>query len=105
MFPERMLENLDASYGLVFSQPVLLALVERGHDAATTRTGSCSATRCRTWEERRPFHDVLAADPDVARRCSTTSALAACFDLDRALAHIDRGTVDALDAARRDGAA
>ena len=30
VYPERMLENLDASYGLVFSQPVLLALVESG---------------------------------------------------------------------------
>ncbi len=30
VYPERMIENLDASYGLVFSQPVLLALVESG---------------------------------------------------------------------------
>ena len=30
VYAERMLENLDASYGLVFSQPVLLALVESG---------------------------------------------------------------------------
>ncbi len=30
VFPERMLDNLDASHGLVFSQPVLLALVQAG---------------------------------------------------------------------------
>ena len=30
VYPDRMLENLDVSYGLVFSQPVLLALVEAG---------------------------------------------------------------------------
>ena len=30
VYPERMLRNLDASFGLVFSQPVLLALVEAG---------------------------------------------------------------------------
>ena len=30
VYPDRMLRNLDASHGLVFSQPVLLALVERG---------------------------------------------------------------------------
>ncbi len=30
VYPERMLRNLDASFGLVFSQPVLLALVECG---------------------------------------------------------------------------
>ena len=32
VFPERMLANLDASHGLVFSQPVLLALVQGGLD-------------------------------------------------------------------------
>ena len=30
VMPERMRANLDASYGLVFSQPVLLALVQGG---------------------------------------------------------------------------
>ena len=30
VYPERMLRNLDASFGLVFSQPVLLALIEAG---------------------------------------------------------------------------
>jgi len=44
--PERMLANLDSSFGLVFSQPVLLALVERAA-RATRRIASCNATRCR----------------------------------------------------------
>ena len=30
VFPQRMIDNLNSSYGLVFSQPVLLALVESG---------------------------------------------------------------------------
>src|SRR5437867_5140013 len=52
VFPARMLENLDASYGLVFSQPVLLALVESGlaRDAAY-RIVQRNATKA--WEERR----------------------------------------------------
>ena len=59
VYPERMLENLDASYGLVFSQPVLLALVGVGpvprrrvpdgaaqRDDAPGRSGARSSTCC-----------------------------------------------------------
>jgi adenylosuccinate lyase len=62
--PDRMLENLDRSLGLVFSQPVLLTLVASGltrdeayrvvQDAATT-----------AWAERRPFRSVLEEDDRV----------------------------------------
>src|SRR5207244_1652606 len=62
--PDRMLENLDSSYGLVFSQPVLLALVDAGRTRDEAyRVVQRAATR--TWEERRPFRSVLAEDPDV----------------------------------------
>jgi adenylosuccinate lyase len=95
VYPQRMLENLDASYGLVFSQPVLLALVESGisRDDAY-RIVQRSAMRA--WEERRPFRELLAADPDVTDRLDTT-ALDRCFDFDRALANAGR-VFDVLDA-------
>ena len=41
------------------------------------------------WEERRSFADLLADDPEVTAVLDD-KALAACFDLDRALANIDR---------------
>jgi adenylosuccinate lyase len=89
--PERMLENLNASYGLVFSQAVLLALVEAGRsrdDAYRIVQRNAEIS----WRERRPFREVLAADADVALPEAT---LAACFDLDRALRHAGRA-VDSL---------
>lgn len=94
VFPERMLENLESSHGLVFSQPVLLALVDTGlpRDAAyriTQRAAMASV------EEKRLFLDVLRADPEVASRLSP-ERLAACFDLKAALAHAGR-VFDALD--------
>ena len=95
MYPERMQENLDASYGLVFSQPVLLALVESG----MTRDDAYRAVQrnaMTTWESRRPFLDVLRDDPDVVGALGD-ERLAACFDLTAALANVDR-TFDALDA-------
>jgi adenylosuccinate lyase len=92
--PARMLENLDASYGLVFSQPVLLALVGGGmsRDAAYRIVQRNAMT---AWEERRSFHDLLSADPEVSAALDD-KVLAACFDLDHAVANVGR-FFDALD--------
>lgn len=90
---DRMKENLWASYGLVFSQPVLLALVAAGlsRDDAYRIVQSAART---AWEERRQFRDVLASDPQVDARVA--AELDAAFDLGRALRHAGRA-VDALD--------
>ena len=95
VFPERMLENLERSYGLVFSQPVLLALVAAGldRDSAYRIVQGAAMT---AWEERRPFADILRENPDVAGRLSE-ERLAACFDLKAALANAGR-VFDVLDA-------
>jgi len=91
--PDRMLHNLEASHGLVFSESVMLALVASGlpRDDAY-RMVQRAATR--TWEEQRPFRDVLADDPEITQRL-TPAALDTCFDLDHAVAHAARA-VDAL---------
>jgi adenylosuccinate lyase len=96
--PDRMLENLQSSYGLVFSQPVLLALVAEGRarDEAY-RIVQRAATRA--WEEKRPFRDVLTEDPDV-RATLPQPRLDACFDLDRVLVHAGLA-VDALESNTR----
>jgi adenylosuccinate lyase len=94
VFPERMIENLERSYGLVFSQPVLLALVASGLDRdAAYRVVQASAMAA--WEERRPFADILRENPDVTGRLSE-ERLAACFDLKAALANSGR-VFDVLD--------
>ena len=91
---DRMLANLDSSYGLVFSQPVLLALVEAGlsRDDAY-RLAQRNAMR--TWEERRPFVDVLSDDAAVVGTLGM-DRLRECFDLKRALEHAG-AAVDALE--------
>jgi adenylosuccinate lyase len=93
--PDRMLENLRSSYGLVFSQPVLLALVEAGR-ARDDAYRIVQRVAARTWQERRPFRAVLKQDPDV-RATLRPERLDACFDLGRAVANAGRA-VDALDA-------
>ncbi len=92
--PERMLRNLDASFGLVFSQPVLLALVEAGasRDHAYRIV---QRNAMRAWQEERSFRELLVEDPEV-RAVLDDARLDACFDLKRALANIGR-TFDELD--------
>jgi adenylosuccinate lyase len=63
--PERMLLNLRSSGGLVYSQRVLLALVDRG----LTREDAYAIVQrsaMRAWDEGRELRDLLAADPEVA---------------------------------------
>jgi adenylosuccinate lyase len=76
--PARMIENFDASHGLVYSQRVLLRLTEAGL-ARQVAYELVQGHAMRAWRERRPFFDVLAADPAVTRHLSA-EALKACFE-------------------------
>ncbi len=91
---DRMRENLDSSYGLVFSQPVLLALVATGmpRDAAYRIVQS---NAMKAWETRTSFRELLDADADLAVAGIGKDVLDEAFDLARSLRHIDR-TFDAL---------
>ena len=89
---ERMLSNFALSHGLVFSQPVLLALVAGGMGRDDAYRVVQRAAQ-RAWDERRPFRTILEEDPDVTLK---PEALDEAFDLERSLRHAHR-TVDALD--------
>jgi adenylosuccinate lyase len=90
--PDRMLENLDRSFGLVFSQPVLLALVAAGltRDAAYRIVQEAAAT---AWAGRRPFRSVLEDDGRVPLG---PEQLDDAFSLERALRNTGL-VLDALD--------
>ena len=88
VYPDRMLANLDASHGLVFSQPVLLALVESGRSRDDAYR-MVQRNAMKTWEQRRPFLEVLREDPEVVAALDP-ARLEACFDLERAVANVDR---------------
>jgi adenylosuccinate lyase len=76
--PARMIENFDRSYGLVYSQRVLLRLTEAGL-ARQVAYELVQGHAMRAWRERRPFFDLLAADPDVTARVSAEE-LKRCFE-------------------------
>jgi adenylosuccinate lyase len=85
--PERALDNLtNGSFGLVFSQSVLLALISAGLTRDQAYRIVQRDARA-AWAERRPFRQVLEFDPEVSL---TAAQLDDAFDLSRMLRHTDR---------------
>jgi adenylosuccinate lyase len=93
---DRMIENLDASYGLVFSQPVLLALVATGMPRDTAYR-IVQSNAMKAWETRTSFRVLLEDDADLAAAGVGQDVLDDAFDLKRSLKNIDR-TFQALEA-------
>ncbi|CAN5117826.1 adenylosuccinate lyase [soil metagenome] len=60
VFPERMRANLDATRGLLFSQGVLLALVERGLGREDAYA-AVQAAAAESWDRGTSFRDILWA--------------------------------------------
>jgi adenylosuccinate lyase len=85
--PARMAENLDLSYGLVYSQRVLLKLTESGL-ARQAAYEIVQRHAMRAWRDRRPFLELLQADPAVTERVAPAE-LKACFDPTWYLRHVD----------------
>jgi adenylosuccinate lyase len=90
---QRMLDNLDSSFGVVFSQPVLLALVDSGlsRDDAYRIVQEDAAS---AWNQRQQLRTVLEKDTRVTL---SSKQLDDAFDLRRSLVH----TSKTLDAASR----
>jgi len=78
VYPERMKENMERSYGLMFSQRVLLKLADKGLPRQQAYE-IVQRNAMRAWRERTDFHALLAADPQVTARLAP-SDLAACFE-------------------------
>lgn len=87
IFPERMRANLQSTHGLVFSQPVLLALVQAGlsRDEAYRVVQDAAAA---SWTHGVDFRSTL--ESDVRASSVPLSVLDEAFDLRRSLTHIDR---------------
>ena len=98
---ERMRENVASSFGLYFSQRLLLALVESG----LTRDDAYQLVQrnaMRAWDEQIDFRSLVDADPEIAGRVD----LEAVFDQGAYTAHVDVvfDRLRALVSTRREGA-
>jgi adenylosuccinate lyase len=74
----RMAENLELSYGLIYSQRVLLRLTETGLPRQVAYE-IVQRNAMQAWRERRSFLELLTADAAVTDRL-TTDELKSCFD-------------------------
>jgi adenylosuccinate lyase len=85
--PDRMLENLGRSRGVVFSGTVLLELAKRGISREQAYEW-VQRNAMRSFAEQRDFKDLLVADADVARAVPR-AVLDEAFDLGAQLKHAD----------------
>ncbi len=104
VYPENMTRNLDATGGLIFSQRLLLALVEKGlsrEDAYALVQRAAMQAWAGQATGGPSFREIVAADPALTGRL-TAAELAACFDPAPFLQHVDhifaRVGLDALPA-------
>ena len=87
VYPERMRENIERSFGLMYSQRVLLRLTETGLPRQQAYE-LVQRNAMRAWSERTPFRELLASDPEVTARLPS-AALAECFDPTWYLRNVD----------------
>jgi adenylosuccinate lyase len=87
VYPDRMLRNLDASHGLVFSHRLLLALVESGLPRGDAYR-LVQRPAMEAWDEERDFRLLVEAEPEIAARLGAAE-LDRVFDLAATVQHVD----------------
>jgi adenylosuccinate lyase len=87
VYPERMLENLARSRGVVFSGTVLLELAQRGVSREDAYA-MVQRNAMRSFNEQRDFKELLLADRDVTAKLPAAD-IERAFDLDEQLRHVD----------------
>ena len=87
VYPDRMMANLNLTGGLVFSQRVLLALVEQGFERQRAYV-LVQRNAMRTWEHGESFLELLLQDSEVVEVLGE-EGIRDCFDLAHHQQHVD----------------
>lgn len=87
VFPETMLANMKRTYGLIYSQRLLLKLVDAGmsREAAYDTVQPLTA---RSWDEQLQFRDLVDADATITEKL-TKAEIDDAFDYNWHLKHVD----------------
>src|SRR5882672_1024690 len=86
VYPERMLENLNATRGLIFSGQLLLVLTQSGV-AREEAYEWVQRNAMKTWDEGGDFHALVAADKEIRAHLSEEQ-IARVFSLDTYLRNV-----------------
>ena len=87
IYPEKMLENLQMTKGVIFSQMVLLNLIEQG----ISREGAYAIVQrnaMRSWQDGIEFRELLLRDEEVIAKLKPED-LASVFKVEKFLIHVD----------------
>jgi adenylosuccinate lyase len=87
VFPERMRQNLESTGGLIYSQRVMLALVDSGMDRQEAYK-RIQRYALQAWDGGLSFRDLLLADPEVSGLLGH-EGLDALFDPNDQLRHVN----------------
>lgn len=87
VFPENMKRNINFTHGIIFSQRVLLALIEKGV-AREAAYDLVQPLAMKAWEEGRSFKQLLAEDKRLTESL-TKEEIEACFDHSYHLKKVD----------------
>ncbi|PZX03184.1 adenylosuccinate lyase [Psychrobacillus insolitus] len=87
VFPENMKRNMDSTLGLIYSQRVLLALIDKGL-ARETAYDTVQPLAMQAWESQTAFRTFVDADEKVISLL-TKEELDDCFDYNYHIQHVD----------------
>ncbi|MBU1150531.1 MAG: adenylosuccinate lyase [Proteobacteria bacterium] len=87
VYPERMLANLQMTKGAIFSQMVLMKLIEKGISREEAYA-IVQRNAMRSWQEGIEFRELLMKDAEVISRLNPDD-LTAAFQIQNFLKHVD----------------
>jgi adenylosuccinate lyase len=88
VYPERMLENIGLTRGLVFSGQLLLALTQKGVSREDAYV-MAQRNAMKVWDEGGEFKDLVMKDADISSRLSPEE-IARVFDLKHYLRNVEK---------------
>ncbi|MFD1021041.1 adenylosuccinate lyase [Thalassobacillus hwangdonensis] len=88
VFPDRMQENMEKTYGLIFSQRVLLTLIDEGM-VREEAYDLVQPKAMEAWERGIPFRELIEADEKITSTLSPEQ-IEECFDYTHHLKNVDR---------------
>jgi len=88
VYPENMERNLNCYGGVVFSQKVLLALIEKGMKREEAYKIVQESAHAAWNKPEGNFHDLISKEPRVTEKLSSAE-IAECFDPQQHLKHLE----------------
>ncbi len=87
VFEENMLENINKTYGVIFSQRFMLKLIEKGFSREEAYD-TVQPNAIKSWEEKIPFKALMEAN-DKVRSTLSQEEIEDCFLLKHHLKNVD----------------